>query len=335
MAGQESIGMRAAKCVPGIVVAVLTGALLMRRAEEAMKVLGRGCPGIAAYSWRSNVPLVDRLLCTLVNFFVYAVRSDEGKVVTGYIGTLAVSVLAFMAVEGSRLKSGLVLSATWFHAILLQITGISVSFPALWLPAYFLSDGGNREHSHIWKKKISLYRVAAIAVSFLALWLNVIALFFPLGTDKKQAACLFFLGMPFAVTLVYLPFTTSQDAPQQKGHKGVIALHLLQAAFGLTWHLVAVLFVLRDPELPSRVAHLFTSFRTEEWSTYFLLIDFVSLFLSFLYLTAVEDGVVIALLELVGGVVFGPAFAVSAYCVYREQCISKAVSRVRNKTKEN
>ncbi|KAG0606465.1 hypothetical protein M758_9G142700 [Ceratodon purpureus] len=332
---QASMGMRVAKAVPAVAIGVLTGALLMRDAEEATKMLGRGCPDRAAYSWRSNVAVLDKLLCVLVNFFVYGVRSDEGKVVTGYTGTLLVSVMAFMAVEGSRLKSGLFLSATWLHGILLQITGVSVSFPAVWLPTYFLYDGGNREHSLIWRKKISLARVAAIAVAFLFLWLFTIALFFPLNTDKKQTACLLFLAMPCAVTMAYLPFQTTQDAPQQKGHKGVIALHLLQAGFGLTWHLVAILFLLRDQGIPGRLVQLFTSFRNEEWPVYFLLIDFVSLFLSFLYLTAVEEGVFIALLGLVGGVLFGPAFAVSAYCVYREQCISKAVSRVRNKTKEN
>lgn len=329
-----SMAMRAVMAVPGLAIAVVTGALLLRNSEEALKMLERGCPDRAAYSWRSNVAVVDKFLCVLVNFFVYAVRSDEGKVVTGYIGTLLVSVLAFMAVEGSRLKSGILLSATWFHGIVLQITGISVSFPLLWLPVYFLYDGGNREHSHVWKKKISLFRVAAIAVAFLFLWLNLIALFFPLSADKKQTACLLFLVMPAAATLAYLPFSTS-DAPQQKGHKGVIALHLLQAGFGLTWHLVAILFVLRDHEVPHRIALLFTSFRTEEWPVYFLLLDVVSLFLSFLYLTAVEDGLLVALLELLGGLVFGPAFAVSIYCVYREQSISKAVSRMRNKTKEN
>lgn len=334
MAVHESIGMRALKTVPVLPLAILTGALLMRNSEESMKMLGQGCPDRAAYSWRSNVEVVDKVLCLMMNFFVYAVRSDEGKCVTGYIGTMLVSVLAFMAVEGSRLKAGLVLSATWFHGIVLQIMGISVSFPLLWLPAYFLYDGGNREPSNIWKKKISLIRVAAIAVTFLFLWFNLIALFFPLKTDMKQAACVVFLAMPAAVTLAYVPFSTSPDAPQQEGHKGVIALHLLQAAFGLTWHLVAILFVLRDHEILGRIVQLFTSFRNEEWPVYFLLVDLVSLFVSFLYLTAVEDGLFVALLELVGTVLFGPAFAVSAYCVYREQCISKVVSKVRNKTKD-
>lgn len=183
-------------------------------------------------------------------------------------------------------------------------------------------------------RKISLVRVAAIAFFFLFLWLNAIALFFPLKTDKKQAACLLFLVMPILVTIAYLPFTTHTDAPQKEGHQGVIALHLLQAAFGLTWHIIALLYLFRDHEIPSRVVQIYTSARTEQWPAYFLLIDLVSLSLSFLYLTAVEDGILVAIVVLVGSVVFGPAFVVSAYCVYREQCISKALSRARNKRKE-
>lgn len=330
----QSMAMRAAVSLPMVAWAILTGALLFRNAEHGMALLAKGCPDKAAYSWRSNVPAVDRGLCLLVDFFVRAQSSDEGKFVTGYIGTLLVSVMAFMAVEGSRIKSGFFLSTTWIHGIVLQLTGVSVSFPLLWLPTYFLTDGANRDPEKIWKKKISLPRVAAIAIAFLFLWLNSIALFFPLRTDQKQLACLLFLAMPAAVTLLYLPFSTSPDAPQQKGHKGVIALHLLQAGFGLAWHLVAVLYVIRDPELPSRILHLFSSFRSEEWPVYFLLIDVVSLFLSFLYLTALEDGILIALVEFVGACVFGPAFAVSAYCVFREQSISKAVSGVRHKRKD-
>lgn len=328
------MGMRVAKSIPAVAWAILTASLLLRGSENGLKMLERGCPDRAAYSWRSNIAPLDKYLCVAVNFFIYTVRSDEGKWITGYLGTLLVSVLAFMAVEGSRIKSGLVLSATWIHAIIFQITGISVSFPLLWLPAYFVYDAGTRDPNVVWKKKISLVRVAAIAFAFLFLWLNAIALFFPLKTDKKQAACLLFLAMPILVTIVYLPFTTHPDAPQKKGHHGVIALHLLQAAFGLTWHLTALLYLFRDHEILGRVVQLFTSFRTEQWPAYFLLIDLVSLFLSFLYLTAVEDGLLITLVGLVGAVVFGPAFVVSAYCVYREQCISKALPRARNKRKD-
>lgn len=326
--------MRAVVTLPVVAWAILTGVLLFRNSEHAMSLLTKGCPDNVAFPWRSNIPALDKILCLLVNFFVRAQSSDEGQFVTGYICSLVVSVLAFMAVEGSRIKSAMFLSTTWIHSSVAQLTGVSVSFPLLWLTTYFLTDGANRDPHQIWKKKISLPRVAAIGFTFLFLWLNSIALFFPLRTDQKQMACLLFLVMPAAVTLAYLPFNSGPDAQQQKGHKGVIALHLLQAGFGLTWHLVAILYVIRDPELPGRILQLLTSFRPDEYAVYFLLIDFLSLFLSFVYLTALEDGILIALLEVVGACVFGPAFAVSAYCVFREQSISKAVSGGRGKRKD-
>lgn len=323
--------MRAAKSVPVVAWAILTAILVLRELENGLRLVERGCPERAAYSWRSNIAPLDKFLCMATNFFVYASRSDDGKWITGYAGTLLVSVLAFMAVEGSRLKSGLFLSVTWIYSIISQITGMSMSFCLLWLPMYFLCDAGTRDHNQAWKKKISLPRVSAIAFAFLFLWLTAIALFFPLKTDKKQIVCLIFFAMPIAVNVVHLPFATPFDAPQQKGHKGVIALHLLQAAFGLTWHLVALLYVFCDHDIPSRVIQLFISHRAEEWPAYFLLINSVSLFLSFVYLAAVEDGPLIALIEFIGAFIFGPAFVVSAHCVYREQCISKAVSSARKK----
>lgn len=122
------------------------------------------------------------------------------------------------------------------------------------------------------------------------------------------------------------------QSTQLSGHRGVIALHLLHAGYGLIWQLVAVLYVVRDPELPSRVLALLTSgWGNEQFAVYFLLIDLLGLFLCFVYLAAIEDGVSVAFCVVLGATVFGPAFAVSCYFVYREQLISKSAGDALSK----
>lgn len=164
--------------------------------------------------------------------------------------------------------------------------------------------------------------------------LNSIALLFPFESAvQKQTSALIFQAIPIVVALCWLPFQrNSTESTQLSGHRGVIALHLLHAGYGLIWQLVAVLYVVRDPELPSRVLALLTSgWGNEQFGVYFLLIDVLGLFLCFVYLAAIEDGVSVALCVVLGAIVFGPAFAVSCYFVYREQLISKSAGDALSK----
>lgn len=178
--------------------------------------------------------------------------------------------------------------------------------------------------------------LAKIYSSFIQV-LNSIALLFPFeSTVQKQTSALIFQAIPIVVALCWLPFQrNSTKSTQLSGHQGVIALHLLHAGYGLVWQLVAVLYVVRDPELPSRVLALLTSgWGNEQFGAYFLLIDVLGLFLCFVYLAAIEDGVSIALCVVLGAIVFGPAFTVSCYFVYREQLISKSAGDALSKKKQ-
>jgi hypothetical protein len=58
------------------------------------------------------------------------------------------------------------------------------------------------------------------------------------------------------------------------------------------------------------------------------------LFLAFLYLVLLEDGVLASGLVTVGSLVFGPAAALSLYFVYREQQISKCFHLAQQENKK-
>lgn len=156
--------LRILKSTPMVALGIVTFSLLFGKSEEPMVLeLGKGCPQKSLYTWRSGVNPLDQFLCVLVTFFTQAVSSSEGQWVTGYTLSLFSSALAFMGVEGSRVKSAWVLSLTPLFAIFSQAIGVSVTVPLLWLPIYFLYDSGNRDVEHVWKRKMSLVRVAAIA----------------------------------------------------------------------------------------------------------------------------------------------------------------------------
>lgn len=156
--------LRILKATPMVAQGIVTFSLLFGKSEEPMAIeFGKGCPQKSLYTWRSGVTLLDQFLCLLVAFFTQAVSSSEGQWVTGYLLSLFSSALAFMGVEGSRVKSAWVLSLTPLYAIFSQAIGVSVTVPLLWLPIYFLYDSGNRDVEHVWKRKMSLVRVAAIA----------------------------------------------------------------------------------------------------------------------------------------------------------------------------
>lgn len=319
----ESRGLRILKAVPMVALGIGTFYLLFGRSEEALKVLEDGCPQNSLYAWRSGIAPLDKYLCILVAFFMQA-ESSEGQWANGYLLSILWSALAFIAVEGSRAKAGWLLSLTSLFALLAEVIGVSVAFPLVWLSAYFLYDSGNTDINQIWRRKISLARVAAIAFFMLFIILNSVALIFPFQERQKQTVALIFQLTPVLAPLGWLPFQTSAEAPQKGGHKGVIALHLLHAGYGLVWHLVAILYVIRDSELPARLFTILTSWRNDQYVVYFLLVDGLVLFLSLVYLAMVEHGVLVAISVLGGAFVFGPAFALSCYFVYREQLIAKA-----------
>lgn len=330
----DTMSSRLLKSIPMVGLGIVTFFLLFAKSEEPMAAFGKDCLQRAQYPYRCGIQAIDELLCTLVQFFKQGLASEDGRWVSGYTVSLLLSVSAFMAVEGSRFKSGWFLSLLPLHLLLVQLAGVSVIVPLVWIPAYFLYAGGNREPSHIWKKKVSLLRVGAIAFFLMLLQLNSIGLFFPFESSGHEIACLLFQVLPPILSLCWLAFPTTEKTSQQQGHKGVVALHLLHAGAGIVWHLIAILYVIRDPELPARVFTLLRSWASNEFTTYFLLVDGLVLFLAFLYLASVEDGIQIGMFVLIASVVFGPAFAVSAYCVYREQQINAATALASNRKSE-
>ncbi len=329
----DSVGIRMLKVLPLVALGVSAFLLLFGNAVVPFTVWREECSDKVAYD-RLGLKELEIFLCTLVLFFKQALASDVGKWVSGYTISLCLSVLVFMAVEGSRFRAGFFLSLTPLYYFLSQAAGVSVVLPAIWLPIYLLYDAGNRHIDLFADKKISVIRVAAIGFFLLFVVLNILGLFFPFQIRELELAILLFQVSPIAVALFWLPFATTEGSSQIHGHKSVLALHLVYVGIGVVWHLVAILFVISDPELPMQALSLLISWKTEEFAVYFLLIDGLILFLAILYLVLLEDGVLASILVTVGSLVFGPASAFSLYFVYREQQISKSFRMAQQENKK-
>ncbi|KAH9547264.1 hypothetical protein CY35_11G026200 [Sphagnum magellanicum] len=329
----DSVGVRMLKVLPLVALGVSAFLLLFGKAAVPFTVLREECLDKVAY-YRLGFKELNIFVCSLVLFFKQALASNVGKWVSGYTLSLFLSVLVFMAVEGSRFRAGFFLSLTPLYFFLVQAAGVSVVLPAIWLPIYLLYAAGNRHIDLIADKKISVIRVAAIGFFLLFVVLNILGLFFPFQIRELELAILLFQVSPIAVALFWLPFATSEVSSQIRGHKSVLALHLVYVGIGVVWHLVAILFVISDPELPVQAFSLVISWKTEEFAVYFLIIDGLILFLAFLYLVLVEDGILAGVLVTVGSLVLGPAAAFSLYFVYREQQISKSFQLTQQENKK-
>jgi hypothetical protein len=321
------------KVLPLVALGVSAFLLLFGKAAVPFTVLREECLDKVAY-YRLGFKELNIFVCSLVLFFKQALASNVGKWVSGYTLSLFLSVLVFMAVEGSRFRAGFFLSLTPLYFFLVQAAGVSVVLPAIWLPIYLLYAAGNRHIDLIADKKISVIRVAAIGFFLLFVVLNILGLFFPFQIRELELAILLFQVSPVAVALIWLPFATSEGSSQIRGHKSVLALHIVYVGIGVVWHLVAILFVISDPELPVQAFSLVISWKTEEFAVYFLIIDGLILFLAFIYLVLVEDGVLAGVLVTVGSLVLGPAAAFSLYFVYREQQISKTFQLTQQENKK-
>nr|XP_024375823.1 uncharacterized protein LOC112282465 isoform X1 [Physcomitrium patens]XP_024375824.1 uncharacterized protein LOC112282465 isoform X1 [Physcomitrium patens]XP_024375825.1 uncharacterized protein LOC112282465 isoform X1 [Physcomitrium patens]PNR54481.1 hypothetical protein PHYPA_008158 [Physcomitrium patens] len=319
--------IRVLKAAPLLLAGAYTSYLLYGRAGEPVEAFGNHCqmPG-PLYSWRFGVPAVDDFLCVVVQSFRQGLSTAEGTWITGYLITTLVSAYAFLAVEGSRQKAGWFLSLIPLHALLFMLVGISVVVPAIWLPSYILYNAGDRTPREIWRKKVSMVRIGAIALSLILLKLSAIAIFFPFSEKGKEISILLFQIAPIALACLWMLLSpASEGVSQMRGHRRVKAMHLLQAEAGLIWHLIGVLYIIRDPEIPWRVFKLLHSWSNTEFQAFFLLVDVSVLFLGFMYVIVLEDGTDIASLVALGSVLLGPASALSAYFAYREDKILQAV----------
>jgi len=316
------------KAAPLLLVGAFTSYVLFGRAGEPEEVFWDHCKTVGPlYSWRFRIPVVDDFVCVVVQSFLQGFSTSEGTWITGYLISTLISVYGFLAVEGSRAKSGWFLSLTPLHALLFKLIGISVIVPAIFLPSYILYNAGDRTPCEMWRKKLSTVRIGGIALSLILLKLNAIAMFFPFSDKGKEIAILLFQIAPIALSCLWLllPRLSTEAVSQVQGHRRVKAMHLMQAEAGLIWHLIGILFIIRDPEIPWKVLKLLHSWSNIEFQSYFLLVDVSVLFLGFTYVIVLEDGTDIAALVALGSFILGPASALSAYFAYREHKILEAV----------
>lgn len=319
--------IRVLKAAPMILMGAYTSYLLFGRAGEPEEAFWQHCKEIGPlYKWRLGVTAVDDYVCVVVQSFRQGLSTPWGTWITGYLITTLVSVYGFLAVEGSRAKSGWFLYLTPLHALLFKLIGISVIVPAIWLPSYILYNAGDRTPSEMWRKRVSTVRIGAIALSLILLKFNALAMLFPFSEEGKETAIVLFQMAPIALSFLWLPVYSKTEASSQvRSHRRIKAMHLMLAEAGLVWHLTGILFIIREPGIPWKVFKLLFSWSNCEFQAYFLLVDVSVLFLGFMYVIVLEDGSETAALVTLGSLLLGPASALSAYFAYREHKILEAV----------
>ncbi|EFJ17437.1 hypothetical protein SELMODRAFT_421082 [Selaginella moellendorffii] len=323
---------KVATAAPLVILGLWTAKLIFEQAEVSMSSIAAGCPDSVTYPFRFGNHAIDRFICVLVFFFKTALDSSLGLWISGYLLSVAISTFAFIAVEASRYGHAWLLSLTPIYAFLFQVGGISVVVPALWLPIYILSNAAERSPRHACDKTISSHRAVLIQFALLFFEIISVAMVLPLKNVNKDLAIFLFQFAPIVCPIFWLPITTTKDSDPASGHKAVVHLHFMQAGKAAVWHIVAILLVLDDPEIPSKALQLLWHHPGDLWCSFFLLIDCLVLFAAMVYLTAVEDGTTAALCILLGVPILGPGACLSMYFAYREdKFLETTIKRTKNK----
>ncbi|KAF9996674.1 hypothetical protein BGZ65_007749, partial [Modicella reniformis] len=92
-------------------------------------------PTLAAEDYFVPVPVLDRLICILVPYFVDCSRTDYGRLVLQLLMTFVAPITLLEMVEGSRLGNhGTMLACLPFASLFSYATGIGIYLPIFFVP---------------------------------------------------------------------------------------------------------------------------------------------------------------------------------------------------------
>ncbi|KAI8144488.1 hypothetical protein BJV82DRAFT_607519 [Fennellomyces sp. T-0311] len=327
----------------GVPVAVVTGKQLIT-SPYGSRFADIVCPGYRGTDLTDNVTIND-VLCKVINVFTHAMNDPVGYIISWLLLMLFSSVLAIMAVEGSRVKANALLSCVGLWGMMCNLFTVSVVLFMFWIPAYYFcyTDNNVRNYS------ISGARAFGILVGVLAGYvLPTIAMHFTEPwTHSQTIITAIWQFSPLYVMSIYL-FATSPFACMEEQHdtrirqeareKRIIAdsknavetVHVVLAVIN------AVVFYIMMFRLNARGyatwdtlvdiwtmhSNKFTAQSIEQighiTATNFFLLDLLVCWLGCVFWAFLESGFTGLLILLLGTVVTGPGGGVSLYATYRE-----------------
>lgn len=192
--------------------------------------------GFQPYDNRVGFWFFDWFVCIITQFFYDMVTAGPGGILVGF-GTFVTGLPAFLliALEAGRQDARGLIRYPMVFALLVQVLGVSVVFPLLWVPSYVLGRG----NEPLSGRRIILSTIPALAYSVFA-----VPTFFLKPTTPFWTTCAGILGGP-AIVLSFLPlWATGSSPPSAKSRELSTMPYAAAGAVGsLVWLWLLALLV--------------------------------------------------------------------------------------------
>ena len=286
-------------------------------------------PGLSAWLY-DKLPLPAlQLLCTLLGVFEEAATPRHTNAALA-MSFLPFACLPFMLMYSESLKSSNPLAPLWPALVGLvgQLVGISVAFPLLWLPLFFL----RRDSSSPRNAFVSLPRLLIMGLVSFFLLANIVGMFFLRSLELRAWFIVLFQIAPLFPGLLaaFTPQTNLSASPAVRA-----AVYMFFGGVGALGHVIGLLALIDDPSAIGSLLRLLRadSLLGPEYVDYLLWIDFLSMLCSVAVFVLSEGGAVPALCFLVLGPVFSPGLVLAVILSQREYRPPSASSSLKQKTK--
>lgn len=309
----------------------------------------------ALFGW---APL-DSIICYYVQVFKYALQDPLGSDVTyvllGFFGT----ILAFWLMEGARRDANRALTFAPLFSLLANAVGISVIFPAVWMPVYYYSNNSGKD-TYIRPAKANGVLFAMLAgyviptvymciglepktrteELVIALWQFAPLLFTPLFTlATSSLKCLEDPDDPRMTEDARLRIRVGDS--RSAVERAYVFLGVLNVIVYYATYVRAKVQDLLSIEAFVELAMAASSERSigntgeffrQTMASHIMLVDLAAFFIYCVFFALLEDGIKGAILLLLGSAAVGPGAAFAFYAVYREGRIQdlKRIEKKKN-----
>ncbi|KAI8812743.1 hypothetical protein BJ742DRAFT_791652 [Cladochytrium replicatum] len=268
--------------------------------------------------WRvkTGVKPVDMLAPILIQFFRDAADDEAIRFILYQLFGLATPVALFQGIESVRKGATNLHFVTGINTILMQLFGVSVTVPAMWIPTW-LSNSTNP-------------RLAPESVALVSAGVALTAVFsagvVTTSEPQRSRAAAWFQIAPFLGWLVYAaaPFLGFKESTA--GHQAAEHMFYLAAGLGATTHLAALSELLFKPggfwKRVLSMMKLNPKAQTGRNSIgNFLFVDWAVLFAGVLYGVYVDEGKDAVLRVLALTPILGPGGALALGWARRESLL--------------
>jgi len=279
---------------------------------------------------RLNIPGLDQVNCLIIPFFKDALKVKSSSFFGGILTSLFIAAFVLGSIESLDSENSFLIRFVPLWTLLSQLLGVSVAFPLIWLPGYWLKSGKAPKLTGNKTDFMSLHLITLCAVTFTAICVSLVSF---KNVHTMNWAITIFNVAPFILPCAWmLPRWIIPNLRQETGNRYILSKIKIYYFFaGLTtmYYFMAWKDFSLDDMPFKELFGLFGaipnrhSIPVAKQPALFLLIDTIGLFVSLFLFDFVENGysVMMAMKFMVTSIFFSPATAFFLNLIQREKLL--------------